>query len=827
MAFDISSYTDPGVYIQEVIVPGNVSLSTVPLTVCLIGIAKRNKRVSNEAELRGLVSDESLTVAVTTSAHDATLINISDRKSANLTVYKDDIALDSSHVSFRAPTVVGSTLTTLDFTTNNKISLALDGRQAVTIRITSAADSTTIAGSLITQSLASIGGSIAAVTAAMIAEGINKALNGATSLGYGPAYASVAVAATNIVTLTSPLSTSAADVRLYAAYPTAQSRTASVFGTSLPYQAPTIIRIDNTSYNALSAYTVKYVSTNTDVDSLVNSNVQSIVRVGSFASVTTFRENQDYTLSSSTLDWSIDAAAAFTSSVAAATHDISTNDTIIISLDGKAAVTIDLNGLASPPPGYTNPVSAAAATPAEIVININAVLAAHASYGPVYRAVASVSGSGSSSLLVLTSPNQGVGSYVQVAAPTSLSAVTTLFGLLSGQLPYSVSGTGSRPVAGSIYFATYEYTRPTGDYNNAKRFFTPDSLYQDLGFQTSTNQLAVAGGLAFDNQAPAVMAIQVNDSTFNGHPTQSEIQAALAEASNTSVATDIVVLDTRLGVQIDLFNHVINNSSPTEKHYRRGWFGMARGTLIGDRDTPDTFVYRAVRSLQVPADSAGRGRMILVAPSECTRTVVAEDGSQSDVDLDGTYLAVAIAAKMTSFTSPADTLLRKTLTGFVIDDFTTYQKAERAILASNGVTVVTFDAGRLVLLDPLTTEAGGGRLPSFQEISASTQKDATTTAVEQIVDANLVGVVPTDLSRFITTIKGFIASALRALISSGAIAPFKSDSGVVRDIDLSKDIQVFQSSTDPTKYYFNYFFNLRYPAKRLMGSYSVDRAFFG
>lgn len=829
MAFDIGSYTDPGVYIQEQVVPGSVSLSTVPLTVCLIGVAKRDKRVNNEAEVRGAVSDETLTVSSTPSAHYATLANISDRKSANTVVYKDGVALDSSHVSFLPASIVGPTLTTLNFTTNNKISLAMDGKQAVTIAITSGADATTITGSLITQALASIDGTpaIGALTADVIAEGINKALNGATSLGYGPAYASVAVAASNIITLTSPLSTSASDIRLYQAFPSAHSQTVAVFGGSVPRQASSIVNIDNASYDSLSVYTADYVATNTDVDTLVNANVQSVVRVGSFASVTSFRANQDFSLSGDTLDWSIDAAAVFTSSVAAATHDISTNDTIVLSLDGKSAVTIDLNGMASPPPGYANPSSAAAATPAEITNNINAVLAASASYGPLYRNVATVSGGGSSSKLVLTSPTEGTGSYVQLAAPTSLSAVTALFGLTTGQLPYSANGTGSRPAAGAVYFATYEYTRPTNDYNKAKRFFTPDSLYSDVGFQTSTNQLAMAGGIAFDNKAPSVMVVQVNDSIFNGSPSQSEIQAALTAAAATSVATDVIVLDTRLAVQVDLFNHVINSSSPTEKAYRRGWFGMARGTLVGDRDTPDTFIYRATRTLQVPADSAGRGRMILVAPSEATRTIVKEDGSEEDVDLDGTYLAVAIAAKMTSFSSPADTLLRKTISGFVTDGFTEYLKFERGLLASNGVTVVTLDAGRLVLLDPITTEAGGGRLPSFQEISASTQKDATSLAVTQMVDANLVGVVPSDLARFIVTIKGYIGSALRSLISSGSIAPYKDDaSGVTRDLDLSKDIQVFQDSTDPTKYRFRYTYNLRYPAKRFFGEYSVDRSAF-
>lgn len=837
MALNITNYTDPGVYIGEVVVPGAVSAATVPLTVCLIGAANRNKRVNNEALTRGLISNETLTVGGSPGAHDATLVNRSNRKTAQTTITRDGTALDSSlDFSYLAAEVTGASVATHNFTApNNKIGLSLDGKQPIVIAITSGAGATTISGNLVTVQI-TIGG-IGAVTPAEIVTGINKALTDASSLGYGPAYGAVAsVVAVNRVKITSPTTTPVSDVGLHLPFPNAQDRTNGIFqtGTSgtaaIPaltsgtptFNAATVIRITDAAYSNTAVYKAAYAAVNSNIDVLANNNVQSMVRVGVFAGVTSFKENTDYSRSGSNLDWSISTAAAFVSSASAATRDLSTNDTIVLSLDGKAAVTIDLNGLGSPPPGYANPGTPASATPAEICNNINAVLANSLAYGPAYQAVATQS----SNIITLTSPTKGTASFVQIAAPTLLSAVTTVFGLASTQLPYTVAGAGTKPTAGSIYFATYEYTRPTSDYNVVKRFFTPDSVYQDIGFPSATNQLAMATSIAFENNAPSIVVIQTNDSTFPGSPTQSELLASLNIAATSSVPTEICVLSTALATQVDLMNHVINESSPTEKLYRRGWFGMARNTVIGDKDTPDSFVYRSVRTLQVPGDSPGRGRFILVAPPNVTRTITKEDGSQVDVSLDSSYLAVALAAKMTSFTSPADTLLRKTVSGFKIDDFQTYLKAERAILAGNGVTVVTLDAGKLVLLDPITTEAGGGRMASFQEISASTQKDAVTVAVAQSVDANLVGIVPSDLASFIITIKGHIGGVLRSLIASGAIAPFKTTEGVTRDIDFSKDIQVFQDKTDPTRYFFRYFFNLRYPAKRFFGEYSVDNPFF-
>lgn len=822
MSLEITQYTDPGVYQVERVVPGTANVSSVPLTLTLLGIASRNKRVSNEALTRGRVSNEALTVGATPGAHTSTLISISNRKSAQMTITKDGTALDSTQIVYLAPFKAGNTLTTLDFTTNNKIALSFDGKTDVTIAITTGgADLTTITGGLITQRL--LGLTIGAVTAAQIADGINKALNGASSLGYGSAYAAVATVNTNVVTLTSPTNNSASDLRLFVAFPAAQSQTVAVMGGSMPFQAPTVININNASYSSLSTYIASYVATNTDVDVLVNTNVQAMVRVGSFAGVTSFIENVDYTRSSSNLDFSIDAASVFTSSVASATKDISTNDSFLISLDGRASIAIDLNALASPPPGYANPGSPAAATNAEINININAILANSSVYGPRYATVASVSGT----QLVLTSPTQGIASFVSIAASPTVSAVTALYGLSAGQLPYTQAGTGARPSAGAIYFASYDYTRPSTDYNALKRYFTPDQVYADVGFPSATNTLALAAGIAFENNAPSVIVCQVNDTSFPGSPTQTEFLTALTATNSSSSATDICLLTTALASQVDLLNNIVNQNSPTEKNPRRGWFGMARNTLVGDKDTAGTFIYASTRTLQVPGDSPGRGRMILAAPANVSRDITLSDGSVINVLLDGTYVAAAIAAKMTSFNSPSDTLTRKNISGFKIETFQTYLKQERGLLASNGCTVVTQDAGRLVLLDPMSTEGGGGKAIQFQEISASTQKDSVVVGINESLNANLVGVVPSDLANFILTIKGYLGGVIRALIAQGAIAPYKTDAGVTRDIDFSKDIQVFQDATDPTKYSFKYFFNLRYPAKRFFGEYSVDNPFFG
>jgi hypothetical protein len=464
----------------------------------------------------------------------------------------------------------------------------------------------------------------------------------------------------------------------------------------------------------------------------------------------------------------------------------------------------------------------AAATAAEIANNINAIMSVAAGYGPLYRAVAADSGG----KVLLVSPTEGIASSVEIAEPAATDATTAIFGLATSQLPYIVMGTGNTPAVGSIYFATYEYDRPAEDYNTPKRFFSEDSMVQDLTPISADNRLSMLGQIAYDNGAPSVIVCQIDDATTPGFPTVNEVSAGLVGLERSSLVTDVVIDDTRLNSQVLLVSHIENQSSPTEKQFRCGWFGMPVGTLVGDKDTPDTFVYRSAVTLQVGADSPGRGRLFLVAPTGVERTITNEDGSQTTLTLDSNAVAVAIAAKHTSFTSPAISLAGKTIIGFNVDTFPTYLKAERAQLAQNGTCVVTSVGGRLELLDPVSTEAGGGNLAQFKYRSMSSQKDNVTRAVDKAIDRNLRGVVPDDLTDFIFDIKIIVGAVLTSLIESGAIGPFRDSNGSSRDIDLSRDVQAEQSKSDPTKFYFRYFYYRRYPALRFFGEFSVDNPFF-
>lgn len=820
-------YQSPGVYITQNNVPNAVNVTGVPALIGIVGAGSRQKTVANEEKIRGAVVDEVLTVAGT-PPHVATLSQRSTRSLQDTTIYRDGTPLSDAFVDFNAPFVLGTAAGPFDVTVNNAVGISLDSRIYVTVRFVNGAPGTTVLGSQVTVS-AALSGAGAAATRAEIAAAINTGLN-ALSAVYGASYAAVATDATTGIRITSPNTNPSADVRLTDPVANAAGSTLSALATLFGApaagnrDAQSIITIDPLVYNAASEYTADYVSRTLTTDALDQTPVLEVDSVGTFQGTGNFVVSSDYQLTGNSIDWSVDATPIFTGTNAS-TFDLSTNDNLRLSIDGLTAVTIDLNGGGAGVHGYTNPAVPAAATAAEVAANINAILANSTAYGVLYRAVASVSGS----FVRLTSPTQGEAGTVEILAPTTLDATQAIFGLAPAALPSLTLGTGNSPAVASTYFVTYEITRPTADYNTQKRFFSLDSARSDLGAANANNPLMCAVTVAFEQGSPSVAVVQVDDTVLPGSPTRQEFATAVAATVVTDAVTELVVLSTSLDVQSDVRSHVELYSSAAQQRWRRAWFGMPRNTSPGDRDTANTFVFRAARTLQVAPNSPGRGRYFLVAPpqlSGVSHTYTLPDATTETVEHDSTILAVACAARRTSLTSVADTIAKKALSGFNTGDITApWSPAETGIMASQGVMVVSFDGGNLAVLDPVSTEAGGGGVANFMYDNTGPQKDNLTRKLDQAAEANLIGVVPSSLSDFIFDVKLVFGGVISGEIGAGNIGPFRTESGAIRGFDYNRDIDVVNDPDDPTRYRVKYSFYLRYIVLRIDAEYSVDSPF--
>ncbi len=813
-----SFYVDPGAYSEEVIQPSSVAISSERI-MAIVAIAPRTRRASNEAVVRGKVYDETLTGWSGSTPYISTLANPSDRDRNNVSLRMNGNALGAADWAFTPAKMIATAVVSLDTTLKHRFTLSMDGKDVTTLTLTTKGAGTAIA---------------------TVASELNTQL--ALVAAYGTAYSAVfSITATNRLTITSPLSTQASDIKIFMSLEETGVHEDCASGISgaawapsgtAGVQASTVVRVMDGAYSATATYIIDYctISTQTDpLESAVTATpLSALISVGSYPSAISYTQDTDYEDNGNLIDWYIAATTAqstITGKTGTYAIVLNTSDHLYLSINGLTTIDITLT-------------AGGARTAAQVAGEINLALNASSVYGPEYAFVATAT---LAPALKLTVPGQFENFPIPHGAASSITLVGSalhpynaapiLFNVIAAQLPYSVYGVGSRPSFASTYYVTYDYTRATTDYDTPVRVYDSDALYTFTSPLTVSNyirnKLAIAAEIAFENSAPSVYLQLINDITVPGTPTQTQINTAIENCNKTASITEIVPIDTAEATHSYVMGHVANMSTLTEKKPRRGWCGCARSTSIGDSGTADTFIYRAAITLQPPGTSTARGRLILVAPGEATRTITLDSKAEIDVEVDGSYIATAVAALCTSLPNPSSSMVRKTIRGFKTSDdsFETYLDGERRTLADNGVCVVTAQGGNLILLDPLTTEAGG--VPQFEEPMGSCQKDSVSKTVNSLLDANVVGLVPDDLSDFIIDIKRWIMLGIKAEIESGNIGPYRDAANATRNIDPSTDIQVFQSSTDPRKYIFRYWFNLKYPAKRFFGQYSVDNPFFG
>jgi len=99
------NYIEPGTYVTELFKPRAAISPAIGFNLVIVGTGSKLKGVIAEEVIRGQIIGEALTVAAS-SPHTATLLNDSDEKKGNTTVYKDGVALPLEGFSYVDETTV-------------------------------------------------------------------------------------------------------------------------------------------------------------------------------------------------------------------------------------------------------------------------------------------------------------------------------------------------------------------------------------------------------------------------------------------------------------------------------------------------------------------------------------------------------------------------------------------------------------------------------------------------------------------------------------------------------------------------------------------------
>lgn len=382
---------------------------------------------------------------------------------------------------------------------------------------------------------------------------------------------------------------------------------------------------------------------------------------------------------------------------------------------------------------------------------------------------------------------------------------------------------GQEPDPGNIYYISAQRLRLNSEYNVPIRYLTRDDMARGLGPKTTDNQLWIAGDIAFDTDFFGAYFTQVLDAAGNQVFSTADFRAAIQATETVKDITDLIVLSF-FPALAESKASIARMADPFENAERMLWVGTPIGTPLGDDNTPDSMVYLARKTLQFSGDNPGRGHVVLIGNTDATREIVMDDGTVTSVILDGSFIAAYTAARNAAFRDPAQTLLRKDCSSF--GEMQTWGEKEELILGGSSITYLS-DAGSGIFRYG-ESETVDTSAPDLQEISAMNQKIYVTRKVSRDMDQALISIVPPSPAAGVAIVRAYLSDELATIVSSGVIAPYGSESNppTIRQINASTDIYVFVDERDRRLYHFGYFYNLRYPIKRLFGLYSVDTRFW-
>ncbi len=381
---------------------------------------------------------------------------------------------------------------------------------------------------------------------------------------------------------------------------------------------------------------------------------------------------------------------------------------------------------------------------------------------------------------------------------------------------------GAEPALGSSYFITANYLRPIEFYNSPRVFFEREDALEFLAPITADNDLAIGVNIAFDQEIKpkAIAIIQIRDADEDGVFSPDDIDTALAHTAGVTYITELVPL--RLSNYLDKFLAFnVQGNDPFEKRDHMLGYGAPIGTKVGSELDEGTLVFTARRSLQVYGKSPAHGRRFMVATTKGRKKTTLSDGTVINPWLDGSFFALAVAAKIAGQADNGTTILNTNILGF--NEVEVFNDTANRILGAASIIYFENEGNNVYKIkEDVTVD---DTAPHFHEILATRTKIDATRTVRRECDKQLIGFVPPTRAAGVSTIRAKIVGILQGMVANGTIAPYQDDDGNARPINKT-DVTVIRDENDPQLYHFTYVIFTKSAVKKLFGLYSVNENVF-
>lgn len=386
---------------------------------------------------------------------------------------------------------------------------------------------------------------------------------------------------------------------------------------------------------------------------------------------------------------------------------------------------------------------------------------------------------------------------------------------------------GIEPSPGATYFMTGYAKRPDTDYTSPQLFFTRDAARDFLAPMTATNDVAIANEVAWDQDEeslPGVVVCLVRDSDSDGVFTTADYENAIRVSQDFKGTTDFVTVN-QFNAREEFRDSVVGMNDPTVARRRIGIFGFPTNYPIGDEFTSGSRVYVARRELQVYEESVARGSLVVIGNSYGKKTILVDSLGDGDVDsiptqvtLDGSFLAVALAARVASFNEPWEVIYNLPISGF--DEIEPLTETQMITLQDAGIICLRVEGGSAFYIGTMTTDETEA---STQQLSGTVQRQYVLSRLQDAVNRRVVGFVADSPEEAAQHLQSEIVAELGAMVAEGKIGKYVDpESGATRALDPAKDVVAFRDRRDPTKAYFRASWYQKYPILEVDGIVAVD-----